>query len=498
MSINYQKLEQRFEKIGRLENIINILNWDMACNIKKGSQESRTLEIIDLKQIIKKLLTSKETKNLLSQAQQEQETLNSWQQANLREITSKIQSEEIIPEEIQNNLILATTKSELIWRQAKKNNDYNSFKPYFQKVLNYTKEIANLRSQKLGVSLYDSLIDQYDTGMTTTKIKEKFNVIKEKLPHLMKTILQKQEQEKHLYKDIAMPLEKQKKLNQIIMPKIGFNCNYGRLDESIHPFCGGTPYDVRLTSNYNINNFLDSFLATIHEVGHGLYAQNLPQQYKNQPVGTPRSFSFDESQSLLMEKQVAKSQEFLTYLVNILKTELNFYNPSLTPQNLFKQANQVKPDFVRIYADEVTYPFHVILRFEIEELLISDQLSLDDLPHFWNFKMKEYLGITVPNVGLGCLQDIHWPQGSFGYFPSYLNGAILASMIMKNVKQANPNIKNGFKTGKFETLNQYLNQNIRNWGSFYTNQEFVFKATGMHQINPETFLQYLENKYLNN
>ncbi|MBY7576894.1 carboxypeptidase M32, partial [Candidatus Phytoplasma sp. Tabriz.2] len=188
---------------------------------------------------------------------------------------------------------------------------------------------------------------------------------------------------------------------------IGFDCNYGRLDESIHPFCGGTPYDVRLTSNYNTNNFLDSFLATIHEVGHGLYAQNLPQQYKNQPVGTPRSFSFDESQSLLMEKQVAKSQEFLTYLVDILKTELNFYNPSLTPQNLFKQANQVKPDFVRIYADEVTYPFHVILRFEIEELLISDQLSLDDLPHFWNCKMKEYLGITPPKVGLGCLQDIH-------------------------------------------------------------------------------------------
>ncbi|RMI88913.1 carboxypeptidase M32 [Candidatus Phytoplasma solani] len=498
MSFYYRQLEQKFEKIAHLENILGILNWDIACNIKSGSEESRSQEIVSLSKILHQLLTSNEIKKLITLSQQEEHQLDAWQKANLREIILKVKDEEIVPEELQKNLILSTTKAEIIWRQARKNNDYELFKPYLAKVIEYKQQLAKIRSQAFGLSLYDSLLDQFSRGMTTVKIKKIFDFLKTQLPVLIKKIVTKKIFSKNDHNNrIKMNIAKQKDLNNQIMSIIGFDFNYGRLDESTHPFCGGTPFDIRLTTRYDENNLFDSFFATVHEVGHALYEQNLPLKYKNQPVGKALDLQFYESQSLLMEKQVAKSKEFLVFLANYLQQKLNLNDATLKADNLYLQANKVQPSFIRVDADEVTYCLHIILRFEIEELLINGQLSVDELPNVWNQKMKDYLGIVPSSFSEGCLQDVHWPSGSFGYFPSYANGMIISAMVMKKYSDLYPDYKNDFLKGDFTKLNHYLNQNFRNFGSFYNSKDLLLQATGESEINPHTFLTYLENKYLN-
>ncbi|MCQ9618438.1 MAG: Zn-dependent carboxypeptidase [Candidatus Phytoplasma pruni] len=194
-------------------------------------------------------------------------------------------------------------------------------------------------------------------------------------------------------------------------------------------------------------------MGAMHEVGYALYKQNLPKKYKNQSVGKPRGYPFHESPSLLIEKQLVKIKEFLTYLSVFLKNDMQMNDPLLTVDNLYQEVNRVQPSFIRIYTDELTYSLHIILRFEIEEMLVNDQLTLDELPHVWNQKMKDYLGIVPNNVSEGCLQDVHRPSGYFGYFPSYLNGTMISSMLMSKNKKNNPDIKKDFTQGKFTNVN---------------------------------------------
>ncbi|TVY12137.1 carboxypeptidase M32 [Candidatus Phytoplasma pini] len=494
MQKNYNKLEKQMEKISHLSNILSLIHWDIACNIKKDSLASRTQEIITIEKIIYSKLNSIETKNLLKKAKQEILSLDIWQKTNLKEIERKIINATLIKPELQEKLTIATTHAEINWRQAKEENNYNIFKPYLQKVLDYTKEISKIRSKKFNLSLYDSLLDSFDLGSTSKENKEIFEILKKELPPLIEKTLSKQKN--MVFQEISINLENQKKLNKYIIEIIGFNIKKGRLDESIHPFCGGTPYDIRMTTHYNEKNFLDSLYGAIHETGHALYEQNLPEKYKNQPVGQSRGFQFHESESLLMEKQIGKSKPFIIFLHKILKNKFQQQNSILEIETLHQQVNQVKPNCIRIYSDELTYILHIILRFEIEELLINDQLSLDDLPDYWNQKYKEYLKITPRNFSEGCLQDIHWSQGSFGYFPSYAKGMIIAAMKMKKIKQLYPEIQNNIQQGDFKQLNNYLNNNFRNFGSLKKPKELLYIATGEEKINPYIFIDYLKEKFL--
>ena len=290
-----------------------------------------------------------------------------------------------------------------------------------------------------------------------------------------------------------MDIVQQKLLSKKIVEIMGFDFTKGRLDESEHPFCRGNPEDVRLTSRYDKNDFLSGIMASMHEAGHGLYEQNLPSSYRNQFVGMARSMSIHESQSLLMEMQVGRSKEFMQYLAKTLKDDFHCIGPEYSSDNLYKLITRVKPNFIRINSDEVTYSMHLILRYEIEEALISGDLSLDDLPSYWNQTMFEYLGISCPSNKLGCLQDIHWPLGDFGYFPTYVKGAIIAAMVMQT---SNDNIRKEITEGKFANLNQFLNKGIRNWGSLKHTNDLIQDITGESTINPGIFLTYLEQKYL--
>jgi len=353
-----------------------------------------------------------------------------------------------ISDDLQKRYISAATKSELVWREARKDNDFYKLKPYLEEVLRCVQELSEAKASLLSCTKYDALLDEYDPARKTEDLKQIFASLKTVLPDLIKQVVDKQKAETVLPIS-EVPIKQQKLIGRKIMEIMGFDFTCGRLDDSTHPFCGGAAFDVRITNRYKDSDFISGIMGIIHETGHALYEQNLPANYKNQPVGKAKGMAIHESQSLLMEMQVGRSKEFCEFLSKLLNNEFGFKGQEYSADNLYKLNTRVKPSLIRVDADELTYPMHVMLRFEIEELLINKELTLDDIPDFWNKKMQEYLGV-VPNTNSeGCLQDIHWPSGWFGYFPAYTNGAIIASMLMKTVRESRSKYRHGYHSWKF-------------------------------------------------
>ena len=493
---NYLQLTTHFEQIGHLNNLLGIIHWDYSVNLPKKSAASRQQEITTLSSVVHKLLTCETVANLIVAAEQETTALNMWQQANFREMKRQFLHASCISAELQARHCHTVTNCEFVWREARQNNDFNLLRPHLQQVVDITKEIAGIKAEYFNMSKYDVLIDSYDPDSSSSEIKSVYAVLKQQLPQLLEKILAKQRQEKSLPITELMSVSEQKMLGKKIMEAMGFDFARGRLDESTHPFCGGTAEDVRLTTRYEENNFLSGLLGVIHETGHGLYELNLPIEYRNQPAGKAKGMAFHESQSLIMEMQAAKSREFTEFLAKTLRDELGLRGAEYSGTNIYQLLTLVKPDFIRVDADEVTYPLHVIMRFELEEAFIEGDLTVDDLPMLWNQKMREYLGIIPNSYQEGCLQDIHWPWGAFGYFPSYTNGAIIAAQLMARAKKVYPDISSALQEGDFSSLNLFLTQNLRQYGSLKTSRALLQDATGYDTIQPEIFMQYLTNKYL--
>lgn len=493
---NYLYLSKKFEQVHNIKNILNIVEWDYSTFMPSLSATNRQDDIATLSSIAHEIITSSEVQELIIKAETETSSLDHWQLANLREMKRHVTHAISISTELQKDFIKASGECEFIWREARKNNDFNQLKPYLERVVHLVKEISQAKAQCFSSSKYDALIDQYDPDSNSNNIKKIYAILKKELPNLLNQIMEKQSIEELLPITETIDANTQKAIGIKIMEKMGFNFKAGRLDESAHPFCGGTSTDVRITTRYNVNNFVNGIMGIIHETGHALYEMNLPNDYTNQYVGKARGMAFHESQSLIMEMQACRSREFIEFLAKLLRDDFGFRGKEYSSDNLFKMITRVTPSFIRVDADEVTYPLHVILRFEIEEAIFEGNLTVNEIPQLWNEKMQKYLGIIPDSFALGCLQDIHWPSGSFGYFPSYTNGAIIASMLMNSAKAQFPNINSNLVQGDFNELNLYLNQNLRNFGCLYKSGELLEKATGYEEIQSNIFINYLTEKYL--
>jgi carboxypeptidase Taq len=279
------------------------------------------------------------------------------------------------------------------------------------------------------------------------------------------------------------------------MTAFGFDFDYGRLDISLHPFCGGTPNDVRITTRYDQTDFTTALMGVLHETGHAMYERGLPSNYIRQPVGKALGMSMHESQSLLIEMQVCRSQEFLQYAAPLVRLAFNGNGSAWEPNNLYRLYTKVERGFIRVNADEVTYPAHIILRYQLEKALINDELKLSDLPEAWNQKMQDLLGVKPPSDTLGCLQDIHWYDGAWGYFPTYTLGAMTAAQIFQAAIQNDSNINAGISQGDFQPLMVWLRSNIHSSGSLITASELLTKATG-RPLDPNVFKNHLKSRYL--
>ncbi|KTR96890.1 carboxypeptidase M32, partial [Pantoea dispersa] len=322
-----------------------------------------------------------------------------------------------------------------------------------------------------------------------------FGDLKSWLPDLLQKAVARQQAT-----PIAQPvgpfaIESQKQLGLSVMATLGFDFNHGRLDVSAHPFCGGVPEDVRITTRYNENDFLSALMGVIHETGHARYEQNLPQQWRGQPVALARSTAMHESQSLFMEMQLGRSHAFLQH-IHPQVVALMGDQPALERNNFIRLTQRVKPGFIRVDADELSYPAHVILRYEIERALIEGEIEVEDIPALWNEKMQQSLGIdTRGNYRDGCMQDIHWTDGAFGYFPTYTLGAMYAAQLFQAVKRAIPQVDELIQQGELQPVFDWLQQNIWQHGSRFPTQQLLINATG-EALNPHYFRQYLEQRYL--
>lgn len=491
----YHELHNLFSRLSRFEHLFSIASWDMHTMMPAGGSKARSEALAELSVLQHKLLTTKKTSQLLDQA--EHEMLGEVEQANLFEMRRHYKNSSEIPESLIKAKSLAGARCEYAWRLQRYANDWKGFIENFREVVNLSRAEAEIRSQANGISPYDTLLDIFEPGMRSHTLNIIFGDLKTWLPDLLDKILAKQKKTLVLLPKGSFSVEKQRYLGIKIMYLMGFDFNAGRVDVSSHPFCGGVSQDVRITTRYYENEFISALMALIHEIGHACYEQNLPTEWLGQPVALARSTAIHESQSLLFEMQLGRRKDFLKILLPLVIQQLG-HQPALEEENFILLNQRINIGLIRVEADEVSYSAHIILRYEIEKLLIEREIEVEDIPALWNEKMFSYLGLnTVENYKNGCMQDIHWSIGSFGYFPNYTIGAIYSAQLFRSLIFDIPNLRSNIESGDLSALFKWLKVNIWSHGSRYTTDLLISKSTG-EKLNPRYFREHLENRYLYN
>ncbi|WP_394516178.1 carboxypeptidase M32 [Pantoea sp. SGAir0430] len=493
MTAAYQELSRTFQRLARFGHLGAIAGVDMQTTMPPGGSQARGEAMAELSVFMHELLTDKRLGGLFDAAGQE--SLNDVELANLGEMQRAWRQATLLPASLVEAKSLAGSRCEHAWRSQRPANDWQGFSANLKEVVKLSREEAQLRADALGVSRYDALLDVFEPGMTSAQLDSTFGDLKSWLPDLLQKAVARQQAT-----PIAQPvgpfaIESQKQLGLSVMATLGFDFNHGRLDVSAHPFCGGVPEDVRITTRYNENDFLSALMGVIHETGHARYEQNLPQQWRGQPVALARSTAMHESQSLFMEMQLGRSHAFLQH-IHPQVVALMGDQPALERNNFIRLTQRVQPGFIRVDADELSYPAHVILRYEIERALIEGEIEVEDIPALWDEKMQQSLGIdTRGNYRDGCMQDIHWTDGAFGYFPTYTLGAMYAAQLFQAVKRAIPQVDQLIQQGELQPVFDWLQQNIWQHGSRFPTQQLLVNATG-EALNPHYFRQHLEQRYL--
>ncbi|HET6620194.1 MAG TPA: carboxypeptidase M32, partial [Dongiaceae bacterium] len=492
----YAGLERRFRRLSALQEAGGMLHWDMSTMMPDGGRPARAEQLAALGVICHEILTDAKTGDLLDAAEAENGALNDWQRANLKEMRRAHTHATAIGSDLVEAMSKAATACEAAWREARPKGDFALVRPLLSEVLNLARQAAAAKAGKLGCSPYEALMDQYEPGAREAEIDGVFADYGAFLPDFLPRVLEHQaRQGVPVMPQGPFPPAVQKELAKRVMAVLGFDFAHGRLDESLHPFCSGVPEDVRITTRYTEDQFIQALMGVIHETGHALYERNLPGEWRLQPVGVARGMTVHESQSLLMEMQAARSAQFCRYLSGLLRQTFPGNDGALSADNLRRLYSRVEPGFIRVDADEVTYPAHVILRYRIEKALFRDELQLADVPQVWREEFGKLLGLDVPSDREGSLQDVHWFEGSFGYFPCYSLGAMTAAQLFEAACKAHPDILDEIEQGRFATLQGWLKAKVHSLGSSLSTAEIVTRATG-RPLDIAVFKRHLERRYL--
>ena len=494
---SYDKLEKRFGRLLALREAAGVLHWDASTMMPEGgpSAQARSEQLAALGTVCHEIIVGSEISDLLDEAEGLND-LGPWQAANLREMRHMWVHATAVTADLVEALTKANMTCETKWRTARSESDYDGIKPLLAEVLKLVKEVAAAKSSALDCTPYEALMDEHTPGLREDLVNPIFSNIEAFLPDFLAAVLEKQAAAPQpVLPEGPFPAEQQRVLGEQLMAQLGFDFSQGRLDISLHPFSGGTPDDIRITTRYDEADFTTGLMGILHETGHALYEKNLPKDWRRQPVGEARGMDVHESQSLLIEMQACRSKEFLTYAAPLMKKAFGADGPDLEVDNLYGIYTKVAPGLIRVDADEVTYPAHVILRYNIERALINEEMTLDDLPAAWNEAMQRLLGLTPPDHAAGCMQDIHWYDGAWGYFPSYSLGAMTGAQIFAAARRADPNILPAISQGDFAPLYAWLGEHIHGLGSLYETPELIERATGS-PLDAEIFKQHLQARYL--
>jgi carboxypeptidase Taq len=384
-----------------------------------------------------------------------------------------------------------------MWRKLRPANDWQGFVPYFAENVNLAREEAALRAAAQGMKPYDALLDVYEPGLTEVDVDGWFAPLETALPALIEQAEAKSRSARAQAPQGPFPIPAQQRIGRTAMETLCFDFSRGRLDTAVHPFCGGAPGDVRITTRYREADFQESLLGVIHESGHAQYEQNLPVAWRHQPVGSSVGMAVHESQSLFFEMQVGRSAEFLQFFTPFLAQAFPHVDGAVwAVDNVVPLYQSVKRDFIRVNADEVTYPAHILVRYHIEKDLLSGALVPADLPARWNDEMTKWLGLqTLGNDTDGCMQDVHWPSGAIGYFPTYTLGAMIAAQLAEAFKREHADWSAQWRRGEFADVRNWLNAKIWSRGSRLQMKELVAEASG-RALDPGAYLGHLRARYL--
>ena len=493
MSTAYASLVASFTKLYRYQHLANIVGWDQAAMMPSKGNEARSAAMAELAVLLHETLTAPALANALEAATAEPS--DPVETASIREMSRQWRTANLLPASLVEAKSLAGTRCEHAWRRQRTANDWVGFLENWRPVVACARKEATLLAEATGLSRYDALVDRFEPGMTTAIIEPMFSDLKRWLPPLIQEVLAKQRTEQVIKPTGPFPIAAQRALGIEIMGLLGFDFEGGRLDVSTHPFCGGVAEDVRITTRYRDDEFVQAMMGIVHETGHARYEQRLPREWVHLPLGQARSMGIHESQSLSFEMQLGRSRPFLTLIAPLVRQHLGD-QPAFEVDNLVRIYTRVRTGLIRTESDELTYPMHVILRFEIERALIEGEIEPEDVPALWDDKMSAYLGRdTRSNYADGCLQDIHWTDGAFGYFPSYTLGAMYAAQYFAALREQVPELDARIASGDVAPIFDWLDQKIWSQASRWETPELVERATGA-ALSASHFERHLRSRYL--
>ncbi|CAM4407022.1 carboxypeptidase Taq [Paenibacillus endophyticus] len=489
-----QSFKDTIRKIKSYEEALGVLYWDLRTGAPRKGMDNRSEVIGALSADQFKLSTSPELGDWISKLEETSvyAGLTEMEQRLVAETRKEYDRSVKIPPKLYQEYVVLASQSESKWEEAKENNDYAGFQPYLEKVISYTNQFIDLWGPK--ATRYDTLLDQYEPGMTVAELDHVFGGLRSQLVPLAAAIAQSPHQPDTAFLKQNYDKEAQKAFSLYILEQMGYNFEAGRLDESTHPFATGlSPGDVRITTRYLENDVTSALFGTIHEGGHALYEQNIMEELIGTTLCTGTSMGIHESQSRFWENVIGRSRPFWDrYFGELQKRFPGQLDVSV--DQFYRGNNVVQPSLIRIEADELTYNLHIIIRYEMEKLIFNGGAKAADLPAIWNDKYKEYLGITPPNDAEGVLQDVHWSGGAFGYFPSYSLGNMYAAQIADTMERELDGFWSNVGNGNLLPIKEWLTERIYKYGKLRTPSELIQSVTGK-PLDPQHLVTYLTRKY---
>jgi len=491
---SYKKIEERFAKLTALKQIDALLDWDRAVYMPEAGVDQRARQLGVLAVIMHEMQTAPEVGDWI--AKTNRKNLSNWQLANLSVVERLYKHATALPASLVARKLEQETKTETVWRKAREENNFKLVQGELEKLLDIVREQAEVKSKKLGKSLYDSMMEPYSPGMDTAEVDAIFDDLAEFIPPFLNQVLEKQKEPLPLKG--PFPQKQQEELCQKLCDLLKFDRSWGRLDTSTHPFSTGIGDDVRITTRYKDEDFLDSLQGVAHEAGHGFFDRNVPAEWRAQMVGASDNMgmAIHESQSLSYDMQLCRGLPFWRFVAPHVHAVFGD-KPEHSAENLFRLTTCVSRSLIRVEADEVTYPAHVIFRYRLERAMVEGKLEVKDLPEAWNAGIQKLIGTTPPSDKLGCLQDIHWYAGYFGYFPSYALGAIIAAQLASKMRKDIPDLDARVERGDIVSFNDWLKNNIHVHACLYTPQGLIEKVTG-EKMTARYFKAHLKERYLEN
>lgn len=490
-----QKFLEYVKRIGAYNEALALIYWDLRTGAPKKGVDQRTEVIGVLSSEMFTMSTSDELAEMLTVLSEEnvQKELSEVTVHTVKEMKKEYDRNKKIPPAEYKEYVMLQSKAESVWEEAKEKSDFSLFQPYLEKLVDITKKFINYWGYK--DNKYDVLLDMYEPGVTVEILDEVFRNLSEKIVPLVSKIAQSSNKPNTSFLFESFSKDKQYDFSLEILKQVGYDFEAGRLDETVHPFATGiNPGDVRITTKYDETDFRVAVFGTIHEVGHALYEQNIAKELVGTPLATGTSMGIHESQSLFYENFIGRNFSFWKKNFDLLKQYSTGQFDDITIDEYYRAINESKPSLIRIEADELTYPLHIIIRYEIEKGLFNDEIQVKDLPEIWNAKYKQYLGIEPLHNGEGVLQDVHWAGGSFGYFPSYALGYMYAAQIKQAMLKDIPDFEELLEKGELLSIKEWLNEKVHRFGKMKKPLEILKDVTN-EELNAQYLVDYLYAKY---